>query len=239
MKRPEHHTAAYVAISRDLRNQIFSQKLKPRDPLPSENQLCAEYGVSRETVRKGLKELETEGLILSKPKVGYFVSDPNHNSISITFTEEFNHCVPSYQKVHIQAPDAQVQQVLDIPPNRKVIVYSLVYYNEERQPVALDVKYAPYERAYPSVESELRYAVFPDITTSKITTYAYYVEASISAAGATKDVAASLKCPAGTPLLLVERTYIQQDGRRIAFGRQYLLQPFGRLQGVSGAIQEK
>ena len=77
MARKTEHTAVYEAIYNKLRNQIFSGKFRPGDLLPSENQLCGEFGASRETVRKGLKALEQEGLIFSRPKVGYFVSTPN------------------------------------------------------------------------------------------------------------------------------------------------------------------
>ena len=58
MARSSEHAAAYTAICKDLRNRIFSGSLRPGDLLPSESQLCAEFGVSRETVRKGLKDLE-------------------------------------------------------------------------------------------------------------------------------------------------------------------------------------
>ena len=43
---------AYAAIYSMLRGQIFSGELKPGDMLPSESQLCSQFSVSRETVRK-------------------------------------------------------------------------------------------------------------------------------------------------------------------------------------------
>ena len=64
----------YTAIYNQLRTQIFSGAYHPGDLLTSESQLCSEYGASRETVRKGLKELEREGLIDTAAGRGSFVS---------------------------------------------------------------------------------------------------------------------------------------------------------------------
>lgn len=57
--------------------------------------------------------------------------------------------------------DERLQELLDIPANRKVIEFSQISRDGEGQPVAYDVKFVPYARAYPSVESEIRYAVLP------------------------------------------------------------------------------
>lgn len=43
--------------------------------LPRENDLCAEYGVSRTVIRESLKTLESKGLVRGKPRVGTTVCD--------------------------------------------------------------------------------------------------------------------------------------------------------------------
>ena len=60
----------YSIIYKQLRSKILNGSFRPGEMLPSENNLCSEFHASRETVRKGLKELEAEGLIYSKPKIG-------------------------------------------------------------------------------------------------------------------------------------------------------------------------
>ena len=42
----------YYDIMEDLRKQIISGNIKPGEKLPSENELSAEFQVSRQTVRK-------------------------------------------------------------------------------------------------------------------------------------------------------------------------------------------
>ena len=48
--------------------------LKIGDPLPSERELCAQFGVSSITVRHALKELVNEGRIVRQVGVGSFFS---------------------------------------------------------------------------------------------------------------------------------------------------------------------
>lgn len=236
-QRCNEHTPVYAAIYTALRTQIFAGKYRPGDLLPSESQLCAEFGVSRETARKGLRQLEHEGLIFSRPKIGYFVSQPNHSDMILSFPETLNDCRMQYRDVHGILPDANMQEILQIPANHKVIEFSQIARDPDGRPVAYDVKYVPYERAYPSVESEIRFAVLPDLTFSKVSSFAFYTEVSVSAVAAEGAVAAALECPEGEPLLLVEHVYIQQDGRHIGYLRHFLRQPQGKLTGTSGHRQ--
>lgn len=234
MAKKTESLAVYAVIHKNLRSRIFGGELRPGDMLPSENQLCSEYSASRETVRKGLKQLEQEGLIFSRPKVGYFVSTPNHSDLTLTFTDDRKDCTTQYSDIHGILPDAHLQAVLEIEPNQKVIELSQITRNADGIPVSYDIKYVPYERAYPSVESEMRYAVLPDITLEKVASFEYYTDISISAVGATERVAKALNCQTGEPLLLIERVFIRQNGKRIGYSLQFNLSKFGKLRGTSG-----
>ena len=231
------HTPVYAAIYTAIRTQIFSGQFKPGDLLPSESHLCQEYHASRETVRKGLRQLENEGLVFARPKVGYFVSQPNHNDMVLSLSEELTDCTYQYRDIHGILPDEQMQQRLQIPANRKVIEFSQIARNRDGMPVAYDVKYVPYARAYPSVESEIRYAVWPDLTFSKMASFSFYTEVTVSAVSAAGSVAEALECPEGTPLLLLEQVFIEQSGTRLGYQMHYSRSPYGSLTGTSGHRQ--
>ena len=66
-------TPLYRQISNRLRDWIFSGNLKPNDKLPSENELCDRFKVSRTVIREALKELTAQGLVTVKPGSGMFV----------------------------------------------------------------------------------------------------------------------------------------------------------------------
>lgn len=66
----------YLDLAGELRDGIVSSRYKPGDLLPSEAQLCRDYGVSRGTVVKALEVLHHEGLAQRRQGVGTFVSRP-------------------------------------------------------------------------------------------------------------------------------------------------------------------
>lgn len=65
----------YFKLMEDLKEQILSGELKAGDKLPSENELSAQYEVSRQTVRKALSILENEGFIYAEHGRGTFCSE--------------------------------------------------------------------------------------------------------------------------------------------------------------------
>jgi GntR family transcriptional regulator len=62
----------YFQLKHILRQ--FINTLQPDEPVPSEAELCQQYGVSRTTVRKALSDLAQEGLLYTIQGKGTFVS---------------------------------------------------------------------------------------------------------------------------------------------------------------------
>lgn len=58
-----------------IREQIASGELPPGGKLPTENQLCGDYGVSRTVVREAVTRLAADGLVQPRQGAGVFVSD--------------------------------------------------------------------------------------------------------------------------------------------------------------------
>ena len=70
----ESAVALPLQIKEGIRDRILSDRLKPDDKLPSENNLAEECGVSRMTARQALVELISEGALYRVPGKGTFVS---------------------------------------------------------------------------------------------------------------------------------------------------------------------
>lgn len=68
-------TPLYHQVRSILEGKIRSQELQARERLPSEAELCAEFGVSRITVRQALSELLKDGLIYRERGKGTYVSE--------------------------------------------------------------------------------------------------------------------------------------------------------------------
>lgn len=60
---PQAPAPAYEQVKAFIRGRISSGQWKPGDPVPSEAALMQQFGVSRMTVNRGLRELAGEGLV--------------------------------------------------------------------------------------------------------------------------------------------------------------------------------
>ena len=79
-------TPLYHQVYVILRQRIRNGELDMDRPLPGENQLAREFGVSRVTIRKTLHNLELDGLVVKRPSIGTFpvpqpVEFPNRYNI--------------------------------------------------------------------------------------------------------------------------------------------------------------
>jgi DNA-binding GntR family transcriptional regulator len=68
----------------EMRRRIISGEVAP-DVALSEVALAEEFGVSRTPVREALKQLQTEGLVETRPRVGTFVTTPSRREITEMF----------------------------------------------------------------------------------------------------------------------------------------------------------
>ena len=66
---------AYVRLAVLLRGQIESGELAPGKPAPSITTLSQEHGIARQTAAKALRMLESEGLVIRYPGLGYYVAE--------------------------------------------------------------------------------------------------------------------------------------------------------------------
>ncbi len=63
----------YLQIADELRDQILNEQLAPGARLPSEHSLMQTYDASRQTIRKAIAELKTEGLLDAEQGRGVFI----------------------------------------------------------------------------------------------------------------------------------------------------------------------
>ena len=223
----------HAVISEDLKSKIASGEYNPGDMLPSENDIAKQYNTSRMTVRISLQTLENEGLLYAWHGKGYFVAEPAHDDFVINFSEEERGFEVVYREINVDYPTKDVSEALDIATSHLVIDVCRII-KKRGIPVALDIKYIPYEKGMPTLEAELNYAVFPEIAAAKISPFAFHTKMEIGAELPDKKTARQLQCPADTPLLVVYRWLIDQKGKCFGYGVKYMLKEYGRLNAKSG-----
>ena len=124
-------TTLYQKIAETLSDQIQSGTIKTGEKMPSLRDLKREYGVSMNTVIQAYLELESQGLIISRPKSGYFVNyKPNQLSVPSTSNPEGieePECVESLiAKVYTSLNDTRITRFsLGVPENELLPIAKL------------------------------------------------------------------------------------------------------------------
>jgi len=78
-------------ISQQIEEAILSKKYLPGSKLPSENELCEQFGVSRTSVREALGTLEAQGLIVIHKGKGMFVNKLSSESVTNSIQKYLKH----------------------------------------------------------------------------------------------------------------------------------------------------
>jgi len=119
----------YAQLQELLRDKLENGSWESGDRLPTEEELCSEYKVSRTTVRSALRGLEIEGIIERSPKVGTTIARPR------TPEHILQSVIGSYALVYpeggrlstkvlgseIVVPSKLVRTELQLPKNEKAI----------------------------------------------------------------------------------------------------------------------
>lgn len=78
---------AYEKVKAFIRGRISSGQWKPGDPVPSETALMQQFGISRMTVNRGLRELAGEGLVTRVQGSGTRVAQLHRISSRLTIRD--------------------------------------------------------------------------------------------------------------------------------------------------------
>lgn len=208
----------YRQIEQQLRIRIAT--LHPGARMPSDSELCAEFGVSRMTARSAMQRLVDDGLVARRPGRGSFVVDPPaHRQANrlMTFTQEMLRAgrLPSSRVLTrvIRPSTSQEASDLGITP-RQPIVHVRRLRMADGVPVAIEsaVLIGACANAVMSADlagGSLHESLRRDGLVPRRGT------ATIAAEAATSADARLLEIRTGDALLVERRVIIDGHGRRI------------------------
>ncbi|WP_294603184.1 GntR family transcriptional regulator [uncultured Lactobacillus sp.] len=145
----------YLQVILELEKHI--KNIKHKAKLPSERQLLVKYGVSRNTVRLALQDLEERGLIYRLHGKGTFVSSTFLNQPNIggmySFSEELKRtgqkASTENQSLDLITPDKNIAAQLNLEPTEKT--YKLVRLRlANNEPRIFSTSYLP-EKIFPEL----------------------------------------------------------------------------------------
>jgi len=205
-------TPRYYEIEQSLRERV--DRLEADSALPSEAQLCEEFGVSRMTARAAVQRLVQDGLVYRVPGRGTFVAAARANRTAghvLSFSDEMRRKgrVPSSRVIerrHRQATDVEERRL----GVREVVVLRRVRLADGR-PLVLERAVFPADRVSGALEGDLEHeSLFETLATAGLVPTRG--TAALAAEPATAEDARLLRVRKGAPLLVERRLINDQNG---------------------------
>lgn len=214
-------------ISDWLRQQLEEGNYEADEKLPSENQLCEKFGVSRVTIRKALQTLENEGLIYRSQGLGSFVCDDRtrQSFIQLTdFEEDMQRAglESSSKVIRLKTEKAtdQIAGTLNLDPDSTVVRLERLRLGDD-QPIAFDITWLPMFYGQLIEGYDLKDETIYDILENDFDIPVEKGHFRIEAENASKEIANHLDVKQGTALLLIDRLSLTVGEKPIYYQKRY------------------
>jgi GntR family histidine utilization transcriptional repressor len=225
-------------VKRHVVDGIRNGRWKPGERIPSEHSMVAQFGVSRMTVNRALRELSAEGLLLRVSGVGTFIAQPKPQSALLKIADiaaEIKGRGHGYglRILHhaAECASAEVAAALALRPGEPVYHLTCVH-SENDSPVQIEDRYVSPKAARDFIRQR-----FEDVTPAQWLLDAVpltEIEHVVEALRPTEAQAALLSLEPSEPcLVLLRRTWSNavpvtyarfiHPGNRYRLGGRYVL----------------
>jgi len=227
--RPE---PAYQLLRERLRGEIAAGRYRDGARLPTESELVAQHGVSRQTVRRAFQDLVAEGVVVRVPGRGSYASERGRRYLRQLGSIE--DLMSLSDDTTMEVLDGLRRRV-DVEAASRLrsdgdVVYSVVFRRLH------DGITFGHTTVHLPPDVATRVLSCPDLTTGAASTHtviglleprldAPIAEAaqSITVGAAGEPVAAAVGCATGHPMLRVDRLYADEHGRPVELSVSHFL----------------
>ena len=216
----------YQQLMTRLRNDIDVGIYASGEKIPSEQQMCERYGVSRVTVRKAMLDLVQEGLLVRRQGKGTYVAEEKIKRDLLSITSFSNVCdkmgFTAHSKLisfNVEIPSADERKKLELEDDENVIEICRVRITGG-EPVLLEIN--RYPQRYQSILED-RELVSQYETLEKNGIIPSFAEHDVSLGRATPFVSKYLPMVAeGEALLLLDEMVYDQHRHPLHTSRQWI-----------------
>jgi DNA-binding GntR family transcriptional regulator len=216
----------YREVANALRRRVTAGTYRPGSRIPTEEELVREFEVSGITVRRAIRDLTNEGLLLGRQGLGTFVTDQRR--IVRTFGAELRASMADDMRRSGIDPGFQGRSLALVPCEEEIAdrlglrAGTRVYRLEkvllaDGAPVGLDVTFLP---------RKLGDLVRKDLATDFVLAVLrrhqvamHHTDYEFQAGAAGEEVGRVLGLPVGFPLLVVRYTVVAPSGVAVLAGR--------------------
>ncbi|MBK7260681.1 MAG: histidine utilization repressor [Rubrivivax sp.] len=225
--------ARYTRVKQHLKDGLAAGTWAPGERMPSEAELVAQFGLSRMTVIRALKELQADGLIERSKGSGTFAARLHRVSATLTLRDLHEEIESRGHRHHANViwqrskPASQTEaDALGLARGARIFHTAIVHF-ENGVPLQFEDRYVN-----PACSPNFLQADFTQTTPTQVlfeTTALWRAQYSIESALPTGQEALHLRIAADEPCLVVTRRTFSRDAtitiaRLVHPGKRYLLQ---------------
>lgn len=225
----ENTIPLYQQLKDVLKNAIVEQIYKQGEKIPTELELSEAYSVSRITVRKAIKELSDEGLLVKKQGKGTFVKSKKlyrkiEHLVSFSDACKENGMVPSAVVLskEVITFDKAMAQAFNVEENSKMIEVKRLRKADDI-PVMLEVNYFPLDDFGYLMEESLEQSLYQllenkygIVVNATKNTYLDVVKADVK-------LSKMLEIGVGEPLYCVYADVYDRQEKRVHLAKEYIV----------------
>lgn len=213
----------YIQLENIINQKIEKEEWPPNSSIPSENELCKIYGISRMTVHSALNNIAEAGLIYRVPGKGTFVSPPKIVGTPLTQTgireqleKQGYETTTKLVSVEIVVPTVKMAKILGINSSDTIYRIKRVRYIKQ-QPFSYHISYIP-SKPFPKLEEQdLVHNQMCDIMEKHYRREIIRRLETLEAVRATPEEANILSVNTSFPLLMLENTVFSIQPNPVEF----------------------
>lgn len=215
----------YYQLKEIIRQKVTGGQWAPGEPIPSERELCEQYGISRMTARQSITELVNEGYLYREQGKGTFVAQPKITqqlSQLTGFTEDMEARAkhPAAQVLHQQMipADANLAAILQLKPGQLLFqVQRLRLANGE--PLAIETSQISFFGCEQLMGEDLVHNSLYNLLETKYGQPPLEADQELEARLAGEDEARLLKITRNEPVLLIRRTSYTDRNKPLEYAK--------------------
>jgi DNA-binding GntR family transcriptional regulator len=214
---------AYAQLVRILTAQIAAGVFRPGDRLPSEAQLCEQYGVSPMTVRRVINILADQDVVIAEQGRGTFVKSLELGTATFGlgtlqqfFRDEGLSKVKILEARIAPATERTARKLSIRPGDRTVFIRRLIHHAS--QPVLLHREHVIYDPSRPIVEDEMEVTALRGLFSGGDSSDLKRGDLVIDVTVLTLEEAHLLNSTVGTPAFRLEHIFYDFDEKPVSWG---------------------
>lgn len=226
---------AYQALRQALRDDIAAGVYRDGVRLPTESELVAAYGLSRQTVRRAFQDLVAEGVVYRVPGRGTYARDVGHRYLRqlgsiddlMSLSEDTTMEVLDGLRRRVDVDAASRLRLADDVVH--TVVFRRLHGSDPGIPFVMTRVHLPAGVAGQVLDATeladgaVSTATVIGLTEPHLNRPIAEAAQSITVAPADDDVASAVGCPAGHPMLRVDRLYSDTSGTPVELAVSHFL----------------